>query len=76
MTGGSGGNSSSNSSQQLPVGSELLSLSVKPDYLVPLKVVNGISSSFLTIVVQPGRDIGKDLTGTEVLKCVAVCVLP
>jgi hypothetical protein len=57
----------SNSTQQV-VKTELLSLSVKPDYLVPLKVVTGISSSFITNMVKPGGAIGRELTGTEVLQ--------
>lgn len=47
---------------------ELLSLPVKPDFLVPLKVVAGISSSFITNLVQPDSRIGRELTGTETLK--------
>lgn len=50
------------------VQTERLSLSVQPAYLVPLKVVAGISSSFITNLVQPSRRIGRELTGTEVLK--------
>jgi hypothetical protein len=53
--------------QQL-VQTELLSLSVQPSYLVPLKVVAGISSSFITNLVQPSQRIGRELTGTEVLE--------
>jgi hypothetical protein len=51
-----------------PIQTELLSLSVKPDYLVPLKVVTGISSSFITNLLKPQGTIGRELTGTEVLK--------
>jgi hypothetical protein len=61
------GNTTQQQQQQL-VQSELLSLSLKPDYLVPLKVVMGISSSFITNTVKPGSTIGRELTGTEVLR--------
>lgn len=67
MNGSTGGDAVNRTSQPL-VQAELLSLSVKPDYLVPLKVVTGISSSFITNMVQPGSRIGRELTGTETLK--------
>lgn len=60
-------NTSLNSSQKV-IQTELLSLSVKPDYLMPLKVVAGISSSFLANVVRAKKESGQELTGTEVLK--------
>jgi hypothetical protein len=64
-------NTSLNRSQQISqkvIQTELLSLSVKPDYLMPLKVVAGISSSFLANVVRAEKESGQELTGTEVLK--------
>lgn len=60
-------NTSLNSSQKV-IQTELLSLSVKPDYLMPLKVVAGISSSFLANIVRAKNESGQELTGTEVLK--------
>jgi hypothetical protein len=48
--------------------SQLLSLSGQPAFLVPLKVVMGISSSFITNAVQPAGELARELTGTEVLK--------
>jgi len=62
-----GGTAPLNSTQQL-IETELLSLTVQPDYLVPLKVVAGISSSFLANAVRAEREVGEELTGTEVLK--------
>jgi hypothetical protein len=66
------GNTTQQQHQRL-VQSELLSLSVRPDYLVPLKVVMGISSSFITNLIQPAGTIGRELTGTEVLRWVCCC---
>lgn len=56
--------------QQPSLQTELLSLSVQPDYLAPLKVVVGISSSFITNGFQPSSDFGRTLAGTEVLRWV------
>jgi hypothetical protein len=44
-----------------------LDVTVKPFYLVPLKVVAGISSSFLTVMAMPTEPAFRELTGTEVL---------
>ena len=44
-----------------------LDVSVKPLYVVPLKVVTGISSSFLTVLATPATPNLRALTGTEVL---------
>jgi len=67
--GGQPGNDAVNNTQQRPgVQIELLSVTVQPDYLVPLKVVTGISSSFITNLVKPRKELGRELTGTEVLK--------
>ncbi|KAF8071044.1 hypothetical protein HT031_001126 [Scenedesmus sp. PABB004] len=45
-----------------------LSATVQPDFLVPLKMVAGISSSFTTNALKPGGKLGRELTGTEVLR--------
>eukprot|EP00775_Hariotina_reticulata_P012591 gene12591-12723_t len=45
-----------------------LQVSAQPSYLVPLKVVMGISSSFITNMVRPGGTITRELTGTETLQ--------
>eukprot|EP00878_Enallax_costatus_P004763 GHUV01005014.1.p1 GENE.GHUV01005014.1~~GHUV01005014.1.p1 ORF type:complete len:688 (+),score=137.57 GHUV01005014.1:137-2200(+) len=47
---------------------EPLSVAGKPDFLVPLKQVMGISSSFITNMFQPTATITRELTGTEVLQ--------
>jgi hypothetical protein len=46
---------------------EPLPTTSKPDFLVPLKMVMGISSSFITNMFKPTRTITRELTGTEVL---------
>ena len=44
-----------------------LDVSVEPFYVVPLKVVAGISSSFLTVGAMPTTPAARELTGTETL---------
>ena len=60
--------SDSTKTTQPVIQTELLSLSAQPDYLVPLKVVAGLSSSFIANLVQPTRELGEAITGTEILK--------
>lgn len=67
-TNSSSAGSDSSSSRSVLMQNEVLSLAVQPDYLVPLKVVTGISSSFITNKLQPQGRIGRELTGTEVVR--------
>eukprot|EP00879_Flechtneria_rotunda_P023516 GHRR01024878.1.p1 GENE.GHRR01024878.1~~GHRR01024878.1.p1 ORF type:complete len:572 (+),score=153.32 GHRR01024878.1:161-1876(+) len=61
--GTTGGTATSQLNALLP-----LPVTAQVEYLVPLKVVMGISSSFITNTFKPGGVISRELTGTEVLR--------
>lgn len=46
----------------------IIPVTVKPLFVVPLKVMVGISSSFLTQGARPETDFRQDLTGTQILE--------
>lgn len=46
----------------------VMQVEVDPLFVVPLKVMVGISSSFLTQGVRPATDFKQDLTGTQLLE--------
>jgi hypothetical protein len=58
----------SNQNSSNLMGLQPLKVNARPSYLVPLKVVMGISSSFITNLFKPGDTITRELTGTEYLQ--------
>ncbi|WIA31484.1 hypothetical protein OEZ86_002377 [Tetradesmus obliquus] len=70
---GNGSNSSSSSNSSASSGGrqllrlQPLNVTAQPTYVVPLKSLVGISSSFITNMFQPGGEITRQLTGTEAL---------
>lgn len=66
----SNGTSNGSPAPPLPPAEVLLLPQVRPQYVVPLKVIMGISSSFITNAAQPGGQLTRELTGTETLRCV------
>ncbi|WIA11774.1 hypothetical protein OEZ85_011868 [Tetradesmus obliquus] len=60
-------NSSANGTQEQLMQLQPLNVTAQPTYVVPLKSLVGISSSFIINMFQPGGEITRQLTGTESL---------